>query len=247
MIAANNITKRFGNNRVLRGISLKVAAGESVAIIGGSGCGKSVLIKCLLGLMEIDRGKVAVLGGDTTTAKGRGEAFKHCGMLFQGGALFDDMPVWQNICFALLQSRQVSPTQAKKLAIQNLEKVNLAASTANLYPAELSGGMQKRVGLARAIVQSPKLLFFDEPTTGLDPVRSSVINKLIAELVKLTKAAAVTITHDMNSVTHIAKKVVMLHQGKVAWQGSVKMLHQTKNPMVRQFVRGSTEGPLTTQ
>jgi len=245
MIVAKNIFKSFGNNRVIRGIDLAVKGGESLAIIGGSGCGKSVLIKCLLGLMELDKGNVTVLGNDTSTNKGRNEAFKQCGMLFQGSALFDDMPVWQNICFALLQTREVSERKAKEIAIQTLAKVNLAKSTAELYPAELSGGMQKRVGLARAIVKSPKLLFFDEPTTGLDPVRSSVINKLIAELVKMTKAAAVTITHDMKSVDTIAQRVVMLHQGKVVWGGSVKKLKTIKNPMVQQFVNGSTNGPLT--
>lgn len=244
-ITAKDLRKSFGNNEVLRGIDLKVAAGESLAIIGGSGCGKSVLIKCILGLIPPDKGSAEVLGNDTSSTKGRTAAFTDCGMLFQGGALFDDLTVWRNISFSLLQSRAVSEEEARKTAIETLDKVNLSAYTADLYPQELSGGMQKRVGLARAIVRNPKILFFDEPTTGLDPVMSSVINELLSNLVAATSAAAVMITHDMNSVRSVAKSVVMLHRGKVGWRGEVGELQHTADPIVRQFVSGSTVGPLT--
>ena len=243
-IVARGLRKSFGENQVLRGIDLEVKAGESMAIIGGSGCGKSVLIKCILGLIPADGGRSEVLGNDTSRPKGRAAAFADCGMLFQGGALFDDLTVWRNISFSLLQSRRVDEREARRIAIENLDKVNLSPRTADLYPQELSGGMQKRVGLARAIARNPKILFFDEPTTGLDPVMSSIINGLIGNLVTATSAAAVMITHDMNSVRSVAKNVVMLHKGRVGWRGGVGELQSTEEPMVRQFVSGSTEGPL---
>ncbi len=244
-IIAKNLRKSFGENRVLRGIDLRVAAGESVAIIGASGCGKSVLIKCILGLIRPDEGESRVLGHDTTSRRGRAAAFRDCGMLFQGGALFDDLSVWRNISFSRLQSGKIGEKEAKRAAAENLKKVNLPPKTADLYPQELSGGMQKRVGLARAIADNPKLLFFDEPTTGLDPVMSSVINELMSDLVELTSAAAVMITHDMNSVRKVAKRVVMLHNGKVSWEGTVPQLKTAKDPMIQQFISGSTRGPLT--
>ncbi|NKX45882.1 ABC transporter ATP-binding protein [Roseicyclus persicicus] len=244
MIRLDDVHKAFGSKQVLRGLTLDVAAGESCVIIGGSGTGKSVCLKCILGLVRPDRGTITVDGQDVTT--GDRDAFlARFGMLFQGGALFDSLPVWQNVAFRLLRGSQKRPRpEAREIAIEKLRRVGLTPDVADLYPSELSGGMQKRVGLARAIAAAPEIIFFDEPTTGLDPIMAGVINDLIREIVTEMGATAVTITHDMSSVRAIADKVAMLHDGKIRWHGPVSQIDTAADPYLRQFVTGSAVGPI---
>lgn len=243
IIELTDVEKSFGGNSVLSGVSLSIMPGESFALIGGSGVGKSVVMKCILGLLRPDKGRVAVYGREI---HGNGEAvYSRIGMLFQEGALFDSMTVWQNVAFQLLRGRKKMPaSKAKATAIEKLERVGLAADTADLFPSELSGGMKKRAGLARAIAADPEIIFFDEPTTGLDPIRASMINDLIRGIVLETHATAVTITHDMDSVRRISNRAALLHAGKVVWSGSSDELATENNPFVRQFVEGSSEGPM---
>ena len=246
MITLSNVHKAFGANKVLRGIDLTVPKGTSTVVIGGSGTGKSILIKCILGLVEPDSGVITVDGVDVTTQP-RDAFLARFGMLFQGGALFDSLPVWQNVAFRLLRGSLKRPkTEAKEIAIEKLRRVGLAPDVADRFPAELSGGMQKRVSLARAIAAEPEIIFFDEPTTGLDPIMSGVINDLIREIVAEIGAATITITHDMTSVRAIADQVAMLHAGKIRWAGPIGDLDTTDDPYVRQFVSGSPEGPIET-
>ncbi len=225
MIAAHGIHKSFAGNPVLKGVDLSVEPGESCAIIGGSGSGKTVLIKCLLGLLKPDSGSSTPLNMDDV------------GVLFQGGALFDSMTIWENVAFRPLQ-QGMDRTAARALAQAKLERVGLDADVAPMMPAELSGGMQKRAALARALASDPKLLVFDEPTTGLDPVRASKINRLIREIVVETGATALTITHDMTSVQAIADTVAMLHQGRIHWRGATSELTSSKDAVLRNFLNG---------
>ena len=246
-IEMRGVAKAFGKNRVLRGVDLSVNAGESLVIIGGSGTGKSVTIKTIIGLIEPDTGDILLDGQSVLGARGANrEAFlRRFGMLFQGGALFDSMPVWRNIAFRLLQGEhRKSQGEARDIAIDKLRRVGLRPETADLYPAELSGGMQKRVGLARAIAAEPEIIFFDEPTAGLDPIMAHVINKLIRSLVTEIGATAVTITHDMRSVVEIADKVAMIHEGQVQWTGPVSEIETSGNPYMDQFIHGHEEGPI---
>ena len=246
MITLSNVHKAFGANKVLRGIDLTVPKGTSTVVIGGSGTGKSILIKCILGLVEPDSGVITVDGVDVTTQP-RDAFLARFGMLFQGGALFDSLPVWQNVAFRLLRGSLKRPkAEAKDIAIEKLRRVGLAPEVADRFPAELSGGMQKRVSLARAIAAEPEIIFFDEPTTGLDPIMSGVINDLIREIVAEIGATTITITHDMTSVRAIADQVAMLHAGKIRWAGPIGDLDTTDDPYVRQFVSGSPEGPIET-
>ena len=246
MITLCNVHKAFGANKVLRGIDLTVPKGTSTVVIGGSGTGKSILIKCILGLVEPDSGVITVDGVDVTTQP-RDAFLARFGMLFQGGALFDSLPVWQNVAFRLLRGSLKRPkAEAKEIAIEKLRRVGLAPDVADRFPAELSGGMQKRVSLARAIAAEPEIIFFDEPTTGLDPIMSGVINDLIREIVAEIGATTITITHDMTSVRAIADKVAMLHAGKIRWAGPIGDLDTTDDAYVRQFVSGSPEGPIET-
>jgi phospholipid/cholesterol/gamma-HCH transport system ATP-binding protein len=241
------VAKAFGSKQVLNGVDLAVNEGESLVIIGGSGTGKSVTIKTIIGLIEPDSGDILLDGQSVLSAKGASrEAFlRRFGMLFQGGALFDSMPVWRNVAFRLLQGNdRKSASEAREIAIDKLRRVGLNADTADLYPAELSGGMQKRVGLARAIAAEPEIIFFDEPTAGLDPIMAHVINKLIRNLVTEIGATAITITHDMRSVVEIADKVAMLHEGRVQWAGPVGDLETSGNPYIEQFINGHEEGPI---
>jgi len=228
----------------LRGVNLDVMKGESMVIIGGSGTGKSVLIKLVLGLLPITSGKILVDGHDTT--KDERDAFlARFGMLFQGGALFDSLPVWKNVAFRLLRGSLKRPKdEARAIAIEKLRRVGLKERVADLYPAELSGGMQKRVGLARAIAAEPEIIFFDEPTTGLDPIMSGVINELVREIVVEMGATAMTITHDMSSVRAIADRVAMIHEGVVQWQGPVGDLDNSGDPYLDQFINARAEGPI---
>ncbi len=245
-IKISNLHKAFGKKIVLAGVDLEIAKGESLVVIGGSGTGKSVLIKCIQGLLVPDEGSILV---DDQEVVGIDEDEKEAlhskmGMLFQGGALFDSLSVWENVAFDLLENRGMNKKDAKNEAIRVLRSVGLAPDVAELSPSELSGGMQKRVGLARAIASKPEIIFFDEPTTGLDPIMSDVINDLIIESVKGLGATALTITHDMTSARKIADRIAMLYQGKIVWQGTVKEMDKTDNPYVRQFINGSSQGPI---
>ena len=244
MICLENIHKSFGNNAVLQGINVTVEAGNSLVIIGGSGTGKSVMLKCILGLIPPNQGRILVDGQDAEHAE-RDAFLARFGMLFQGGALFDSLPVWQNVAFRLLRGAlKRSPAEAREIAVEKLRRVGLSADVANKFPGELSGGMQKRVGLARAIAAEPEIIFFDEPTTGLDPILAGVINDLIREIVVEMGATAMTITHDMSSVRAIADKVAMLHNGVIQWSGPISDIDQSGDPYLDQFIHGRAEGPI---
>ena len=244
MIALQDVTKSFGRNAVLRGVTLDIPTGQSMVIIGGSGTGKSVLLKCILGLVHPDGGTITLDGQDVTKVE-RDAFLGRFGMLFQGGALFDSMRVWENVAFRLLRGTQKRPkAEAREIAIEKLRRVGLTPDVAELYPAELSGGMQKRVGLARAIAAEPEIIFFDEPTTGLDPIMAGVINELIREIVTEMGATAMTITHDMSSVRAIADRVAMLHAGVIQWTGPAGEMDATPDPYVQQFIHGRAEGPI---
>ncbi|MEL0121955.1 MAG: ATP-binding cassette domain-containing protein [Paracoccaceae bacterium] len=244
MIELQNVHKSFGSNHVLRGVDVSVNKGKSLVIIGGSGTGKSVTIKCILGLVTPDQGKILFDGQDVNNAE-RDAFLARFGMLFQGGALFDSLTIWQNVAFRLLRGRLKKPQdEARAIAIEKLRRVGLKADVADKFPAELSGGMQKRVGLARAIAAEPEIIFFDEPTTGLDPIMSGVINDLIREIVVEMGATAITITHDMSSVRAIADQVAMLHEGKIRWSGSIKDMDQSGDPFLSQFINGRADGPI---
>ena len=244
MITLQGVHKRFGENRVLQGVDLTIASGTSMVIIGGSGTGKSVLLKCILGLVRHDSGQITLDGQDVT--QGDRDAFlARFGMLFQGGALFDSLKVWENVAFRLVRGVEALPKrEARAIAIEKLRRVGLKPEVADLFPAELSGGMQKRVGLARAIAAEPEIIFFDEPTTGLDPIMAGVINDLIREIVTEMGATAMTITHDMSSVRAIADHVAMLHGGVIRWTGPVGEMDATPDPYVQQFIHGRAEGPI---
>lgn len=246
ILSLHNVEKRFGKNHVLRGVTLDVAPGESLVVIGGSGSGKSVMLKNALGLMTPDSGQILFNGEDVTQAKGKTRARmrERVGMLFQSGALFDSLTVWENVAFRLVNSGVVSRAKAKDRAIETLSKVRLGSDVADLYPAEISGGMQKRVSLARSIISKPDLIFFDEPTTGLDPITADAINDLIIEQVRGLGAATVTITHDMASARKIADEVAMLFEGKIIWRGKASDVDNSGNPYVDQFVHGRAEGPI---
>jgi phospholipid/cholesterol/gamma-HCH transport system ATP-binding protein len=244
MITLSKVHKSFGAKQVLQGINLTIARGESLVIIGGSGTGKSVLLKCVLGLVKPDAGTIT-LEGENVAHADRDAFLARFGMLFQGSALFDSMPVWQNVAFRLLRGRLKRPqAEAREIAIEKLRRVGLSPDVADLFPSELSGGMQKRVGLARAIAAQPDVIFFDEPTTGLDPIMAGVINDLIREIVTEMGATAMTITHDMSSVRAIADQVAMLHDGIIQWQGPIADLDTNSDPYVSQFINGRAVGPI---
>ncbi|MBN9889796.1 ABC transporter ATP-binding protein [Salipiger abyssi] len=244
MITLSGVKKSFGPKTVLRDVDLHVARGTSMVIIGGSGTGKSVTLKCILGLVEPDAGTITVDGQDVH--EGDRDAFlARFGMLFQGGALFDSLPVWQNVAFRLLRGALKRPkVEAREIAIEKLRRVGLTPDVADALPAELSGGMQKRVGLARAIAADPEIIFFDEPTTGLDPIMAGVINDLIREIVTEMGATAMTITHDMSSVRAIADTVAMLHDGVIKWTGPVAQMDAAEDPYLQQFIHGRADGPI---
>lgn len=234
-IQIHGLRKRFGARVVLDGLDLSVARGESLAVIGQSGTGKSVLLKCILGLETPDAGRIEWQGQALDQAR-RVAFLDRFGMLFQGAALFDSLTVWQNVAFRLL--RQMPAKQARAIAIDRLHRVGLAPEVADQFPAALSGGMAKRVGLARAIAADPAIVFFDEPTTGLDPIRAARINRLIREIVAETGATAITITHDLASVRAIADRVALLHDGRLRWTGSPQAMETAADPVLRAFVEG---------
>lgn len=241
------LNKAFNSKRVLQGVNLEIQPGESVVVIGGSGSGKSVLLKNILGLIHPDHGSILIDGEETcgVSASVRNKIMHKFGMLFQGGALFDSLRIWENIAFRLTQVSKMSKKEAYQIAIKKLTQVGLGEEVANLFPAELSGGMQKRVSLARAIAFEPEILFFDEPTTGLDPIMADVINDLIIKCRKELGATTLSITHDMHSVRKIADKVAMLYEGKIIWFGPVQDLDNSGNEYVDQFIHGRAEGPIT--
>ena len=241
------VGKAFAGRRVLDGVDLAVAPGRSLVIIGASGQGKSVTLKIAIGLMRPDAGRVWVDGEDVTEldASARARRNPRFGMLFQGGALFDSLRVWENVAFRLVIADKTPKREARDRAIEALGRVGLASSLANAYPGELSGGMQKRVGLARAVVAHPEILFFDEPTTGLDPITSDVINNLIIEEVRRLGCTAVSITHDMASARKIGDEIAMLHDGHVVWRGPARSIDEADNPYVQQFIHGRATGPIT--
>jgi len=240
------IKKRLRGRQVLDGVDIDVAPGKSLVIIGGSGVGKSVTLKCALGLMKPDDGQVLVDGADVTRmpAEIRARVMRKFGMLFQGGALFDSLTIWENIAFRLLYADNVSRKDARERAIEAMRKVRLTPDFADVRPVELSGGMQKRAGLARAIIAKPDILFFDEPTTGLDPITADAINDLIIDMVKDLGCAAVSITHDMASARKIADEIAMLYAGKIVWRGPAGSIDASGNAMVDQFVAGRADGPI---
>lgn len=247
-IRVRGLKKSFGDKVVLDGINLDLHAGESFVVIGGSGTGKSVLIKCILGLIEPDAGSIKINGQEIIglSYTSQQKILDKFGMLFQGGALFDSMTVWENVAFALTHGYGVRVAEAREIAMDKLRAVDLDETTALIYPAELSGGMQKRVALARAIAADPEVIFFDEPTTGLDPIVSGTINQLIIDSVRRIGASALTITHDMGSLRKIADRVGLLCRGKLIWTGTVKEMDETDNPHVVQFINGLPAGPFTT-
>ena len=245
-IKVRGLKKAFGSNVVLDGVDLDVPRGKSLVVIGGSGTGKSVMIKCILGLMRPDAGSIEIDGEQVVgmPAVERERVRRKFGMLFQGAALFDSLPVWENVAFGLISGRGMNRKEAKEIALRKLSAVGLQPEVGELYPAELSGGMQKRVGLARAIAAEPEIIFFDEPTTGLDPIMAQVINELIVTCVDMVGATALSITHDMHSLREIGDNAAMIYQGKIVWAGSAQDIDNSGNPYVEQFVQGKAEGPI---
>ncbi len=242
-----NVQKSFGEKQVLKDIDLDVTEGESLVIIGGSGSGKSVMLKSILGLIHPDDGSIMIDGQETVgmDTRARDKLMHKFGMLFQGAALFDSMPIWENVAFGLIHGQGQDRKEARKIAIEKLEQVGLDEKVAKLFPAELSGGMQKRVSLARAIAANPEIIFFDEPTTGLDPIMADVINDLIVKCVKELGATALSITHDMASARKIADRVAMIYNGEIIWQGKIDELDHSGNEYVDQFIHGRADGPIT--
>jgi phospholipid/cholesterol/gamma-HCH transport system ATP-binding protein len=245
-IRLRGLSKAFGDKQVLDGVDLDVQAGQGMVILGGSGSGKSVTIKSILGLIQPDAGTIEIDGRNvlTMSRRERETLNDRIGMLFQNGALFDSLPVWENVCFKLLAQKRITRAKARDKAAEVLAQVGLAASVGDLSPSELSGGMQKRVGLARAIAAEPDIIFFDEPTTGLDPIMGAVIDGLIVDCVQKLGATAVSITHDMASARRIGETAAMIHKGRIIWTGPAATLGETGNAMVDQFARGEREGPI---
>jgi phospholipid/cholesterol/gamma-HCH transport system ATP-binding protein len=246
-IQVKNLKKSFDRHEVLKNVSFSVNQGESLVILGGSGSGKSVTLKCILGLIEPDFGSIIKIDGQdirTLTDKQFEKVLRKFGMLFQGGALFDSLPVWENISFSLINNYDMSRSEAKDLAIEKLASVGLGSDVADKYPAELSGGMKKRVSLARAIAPNPEILFFDEPTAGLDPIMCTTIDSLIVKCSKKLGATTVTITHDIASLRRIADKVAMLYKGEIIWYGTRQEMEESDNPYLKQFISGSQDGPI---
>ncbi|HJN22637.1 MAG TPA: ATP-binding cassette domain-containing protein [Rhodospirillales bacterium] len=245
-IRIRGLHKAFGTKVVLNGMDLDVGVGESVVVIGGSGTGKSVMLKCILGLLKTQRGSIEVDGKEVLgiSLKEHERINNKIGMLFQGAALFDSLPVWENVAFGLLAQHLVSRSKAKDIALSKLAQVGLGADVGELWPAELSGGMQKRVALARAIAADPEIIFFDEPTTGLDPIMADVINDLIIKTTREVGATALSITHDMASARKIANRIAMLYEGKIIWAGPTSKIDESGDVCVDQFINGYAEGPI---
>ncbi len=245
-IVLKDVRKAFGPKNVLNGVNLSVPKGRSLVVIGGSGTGKSVMIKTILGILRADSGSITIGGEEVTGLNGkeRDQFLLRFGMLFQGSALFDSLPVWENVAFGLIQGRNTPRKEARDIAMEKLRQVGLGPEVGILFPAELSGGMQKRVGLARAVAADPEIIFFDEPTTGLDPIMADVINNLIVDCVKRLGATTISITHDMVSARKIADRIAMIHKGEIIWQGEARAIDTSGNRYVDQFIHGRGEGPI---
>ncbi len=245
-LVIKDLKKNFGSKQVLTGIDLQANKGESIVILGGSGSGKSVLIKIIASLLTPSSGSVKIDDMEVANigARDRDNLMEKFGFLFQGGALFDSIPIWENVAFRLINQKKLDKKKARAIAIEKLKAVGLSEKVADLYPAELSGGMQKRASLARAIAADPEIIFFDEPTTGLDPIMADVINDLIISNSKQLGATTITITHDMTSARKIADKIAMLYEGKIIWFGDVKNMDSSDNPYLDQFIHGRAEGPI---
>lgn len=248
-ISVRGLCKSFGRKQVLDSLDIDCGSGESLVVIGGSGTGKSVLVKCILGLLHPEAGSIRIDGAETVRLPraARERLLQKFGMLFQGGALFDSLNVWENVAFGLVQGRGMERSAAREIALAKLAAVGLGPEVSLLRTAELSGGMQKRVALARAIAVEPEIVFFDEPTTGLDPIMADVINDLIVKCVREVGTTAVSITHDMVSARKIADRIAMLHQGRIVWHGPTTEIHNSGNPYVDQFIHGRAEGPIKMQ
>ncbi len=248
-IRVRGLHKSFGDKPVLKGLDLEVGEGESVVVIGGSGTGKSVLLKCILGLLQPDQGSIQVDGEEVVGLGGEAldRVRRKFGMLFQNAALFDSLAVWENVAFGLIAGQGMERGEARKIAARTLAAVGLGDEVGALWPAELSGGMKKRVGLARAVATTPEIIFFDEPTTGLDPIMGDVINDLIVKCVRELGATALSITHDMASARKIADRIAMLHDGRIIWAGPTREIDRSGNPYVEQFIHGRAEGPISMQ
>ncbi len=245
-IRLRDVHKRFGNKVVLDGVDLDVMPGESVVIIGGSGSGKSVTLKCILGLLTPDSGEIEVDGESVVGigAQERERINARIGMLFQSAALFDSLTVWENVAFGLVEGKGLSRGAARPIAMEKLAQVGLAPEIGMMWPSDLSGGMRKRVGLARAIATDPEIIFFDEPTTGIDPIMGDIINELIAKCTREIGATALTITHDMASARKISDRIAMLYKGRIVWAGPTGDIDDADNPVVQQFIQGLAEGPI---
>ncbi len=241
-ISVRDLGKSFDEKLVLQTIDLDIERGESFAIIGRSGEGKSVLLKCISGLLAIDSGEILIDGEEMSVE--RDDLRSKIGIVFQGGALFDSLNVWQNVAFRLLQ-RGMSKRTAHAQALRCLDAVELQASVSQLSPSELSGGMRKRVSIARTIACEPEILFFDEPTSGLDPITTDLINDLIVNCTKALGATAITITHDVGSVYKTADRAALLFGGRIVWQGSKREMSSSKDRYIQQFVQGKAQGPMT--
>lgn len=245
-ISLKNVCKSFGSKHVLNNLSLDIYKGESLVVIGGSGTGKSVMLKCILGLLHPEKGEIFIDGKNvmTLSASEREKVLSKTGMLFQYAALFDSLPVWENVAFGLMQAQGMSRKDARKIAIEKLSLVGLGPEMADRSTSDLSLGMQKRVGLARAIATNPEIIFFDEPTTGLDPIMADVIDNLIRDCTRHLGATTLTISHDMESAQKIADRIALIYKGSVVWMGPADEIDSCGNPYVDQFVRGDINGPI---
>ena len=248
VLSIRDLKKKFGAKVVLDGVNLDVFARDSLVIIGGSGTGKSVLLKCIMGLMEPDAGQILIHGQDMTTLREseREKIRRDFGMLFQYAALFDSLPVWENVAFGLTEVQKMPRQDAYCIAVDKLRAVGIGEEFAHRVPADLSAGMRKRIGLARAIATTPQFLFFDEPTTGLDPIMGNRIDRLIVDSLHSLNACAMTITHDMDNARRIASRIAMLYQGKFVFDGACAFLDTTENPYIRQFINAQLDGPIQT-
>lgn len=245
-IVLEGVTKSFGDNHVLRGIDLTVNDGESVVLIGGSASGKTLVLKCILGLVTPDSGSIRIDGQETVglSEKEREKLFDRTGMLFQQSALFDSQTVWENVAFRLLQDKSRSVADSKSLAVDKLASVGMTADVGELLPSEISGGMQKRVGFARAIANDPEIVLLDEPTAGLDPIMTNVVNDLILDGVQQLGATVLSITSNMSGARKVADRIAMIHDGRIIWTGRENQVDDSGNPYVDQFIHNRAEGPI---